>query len=91
MPELSCDVLASDHRPFCFRIEQLQGKKFYLVRFLEDFKSHREEGEMDRKISTPCKTPKLNLAPTKYAVSISLTDIIRAGKLEKKATESCST
>ena len=34
MPENSCDVLASDRGPSCSWIEQLKGKKFYLVRFL---------------------------------------------------------
>ena len=34
MPENSCDVLAPDRGSSCSRIEQLKGKKFYLVRFL---------------------------------------------------------
>ena len=85
MSENSCDVLASDHEPSCSRIEQLKGKKCYLIRFLEDIKSHREEGECHKRSSTPCKTPpKISLTPTKYAACISLTDILRAGKLVKK-------
>ena len=59
-----------------------------MIRFLEDIKSHREEGECHKRSSTPCsKTPlKVNSAPTKYAASISVTDILRAGKLVKKET-----
>ena len=46
-------TLASDCGPSCSRLEQLKGKKFHLVRFLEDVKSHREEGECDTRSSTP--------------------------------------
>ena len=53
MPENSCDVLASDRGPSRSRLEQLKGKKFYLVRFLQDIKSRREEGECDTRSSTP--------------------------------------
>ena len=56
-PENSYDVLASDRGPSCSRIEQLKGKTFYLIRFLEDIKSHREEGECHKRSSTLCKTP----------------------------------
>ena len=77
MSENSCDVLGSDHEPSCSRIEQLKGKKCYLIRFLEDIKSHREEGECHKRSLTPCKTPpKISLTPTKYAACISLTDIL---------------
>ena len=83
MPENSCDVLASDRGPSCSRIEQLKGK-FYLVRFLTDIKSHRK-GEYDKRNSAPCKTsPKVSPKPTKYEAPISVTDILRAGKLVKK-------
>ena len=36
--ENSYDILISDRGPSCSRIEQLKGKTFYLVRFLEDIK-----------------------------------------------------
>ena len=36
--ENSYDILISDRGPSCSRIEQLKGKAFYLVRFLEDIK-----------------------------------------------------
>ena len=85
MPKNSCDVLASDRGPSCSRIEQLKEKKFYLVRFLEDIKLHRE-GECDKRNSTPCKAPpKVNPRPTKDAASISVTDKIRAGNLVKNS------
>ena len=55
-----------------------KGKKFYLSG------SHRE-GECDKRNSTPCNTPpKVSPILTKYAASISATDILRAGKLVKK-------
>ena len=57
---------------------------FYSVRFLEDIKSHREEGECGKRSSTLCKTPKVSSTPTNYAASIQVTDILRAGKLVKK-------
>ena len=83
MPENSCDVLASDRGPSFSRIEQLK-EKFYLVRFFEDIKSHRER-ECDKRNSTPCKAlPKVNPRPTKYAASILVTDKLRAGNLVKK-------
>ena len=64
-------VIASDSGPSCSRIEQLKGKKFYLIMFLEDIKSHREEGEFHKRSSTPCKTPlKVSPTPTNYAASI---------------------
>ena len=90
MPENSCDVLASDRGPSCSRIEQLKEKNFYFVRFREDIKSHRK-GECDKRNSTPCKAPpNVNPRPTKYAVSIPVTDKLRADKLVKKtATGSC--
>ena len=83
MSENSCDVLASDHEPSCSQIEQLKGRKCYLIRFLEDIKSHSEEGECHKRSSTLCKAPpKVSPTPTKYAASISVTDILRAGKLQ---------
>ena len=58
-----------------------------MIKFLEDIKPHREEGECHKRSSTPCKTPlKVNSTPTKYAASISVTDILRTGKLVKKET-----
>ena len=64
-------VIASDSGPSCSRIEQLKGKKFYLIMFPEDIKSHREEGEFHKRSSTSCKTPlKVSPTPTNYAASI---------------------
>ena len=85
MPENSCHVLPSERGPSCSRIEQLKGKKFYLIRFFEDIKSHHEEGKCHKRSSTPCKTPlKVSPTPTKYAASISVTGILRTGKLVQK-------
>ena len=35
MPLGTCDVLLTDRGPSCFPNEQITGKKFYMVRFLE--------------------------------------------------------
>ena len=50
------DALASRREPSYSRMKQLW-KNISLVRFLEDIKSHPEEGECDKISLTPCKAP----------------------------------
>ena len=94
-PSGSCDVLASDRGPSCTKMEQLKGKKVYCIRFLEpkqDLIAKKEaspasvksvpvspsKGIKQTSASQPEGQPK-----TVYPKSVSLGDLLRAGKLVK--------
>lgn len=91
-PSGSCDVLASDRGPSCTKMEQLKGKKVYCIRFLEpkqdpiiakkevaaSLKSVPVSPTKSEQASPPDDQPK-----TVYPKSVSLGDLLRAGKLVK--------
>ena len=75
----SSDVLASNRGPSCSRIEQLKGKKFWsgFLRISNHIVKKENVPKCEKRRSTPCKTPpKVTPTPTKYAASISVTDIL---------------
>nr|CAB3240994.1 eukaryotic elongation factor 2 kinase [Phallusia mammillata] len=83
-PSGSCDVLASDRGPSCSRIEQVKGKKFFMIRFL----AISEQAN----VSKTCASKSTNhnhddndfqKIPLINPPSISITKLLRAGKLVK--------
>ncbi len=94
MPPGSCDVLASDRGPSCTRIDQIKGKKLFMVRFLDREKQpnrpnvipasappRRKHNEVE---NDPTNSQAKPTTTTKYAASLSVADLLRAGKLVKK-------
>ncbi|CAB4028783.1 transient receptor potential cation channel subfamily M member 6-like, partial [Paramuricea clavata] len=94
-PAGSCDILASDRGPSCTKMEQIKGKKVYFIRFLppaehDRSQQSRVQGSNSAPIS-PSKigeidghhpeTPSPKLARTVYPKSVSIGDLLRAGKL----------
>lgn len=89
-PSGSCDVLASDRGPSCTSTGQIKGKKVFLVRFLPVYKMSQStmkkrfqniESELIQSQGTP--TPKPSFASTIYPHSVSIVDLLKAGKLIK--------
>ena len=93
MPEGSCDVLASDRGPSCTDIDQIKGKKFYMIRFLENTAAPlKETAGPSRPNSVPAKSCSFAAyqsrqpqpPASKFAKSLSIGEMLRAGKLIKK-------
>ncbi|KAK3701242.1 hypothetical protein QZH41_003204 [Actinostola sp. cb2023] len=90
-PTGSCDVLASDRGPSCTKMEQLEGKKVYHIRFLEPIEeSHLYAKKPQRLKSEPVSPSKndpgyfaVSRPMTVYPKSVSIADLMRAGKLVK--------
>ena len=92
MPTGTCDVLASNQGPSCTRFEQIKGKKIYLIRFLQadpEYHSQRfsttneiHHGPVERKALTSLQSS--TAEPSKFAQSVSLADLMKAGKIIKK-------
>lgn len=94
-PTGSCDILASDRGPSCNKMEQLKGKKVFFVRFLPpkqdvagDDKAGPAKSDTHPRSSpaSPLKRSSQNtetLPKTVFPKSISVTDLLKAGKLVK--------
>ena len=80
MPENSCDVSASDRGPSCSRTEELKGKKFYLIRFISNHTVEKENMTKEIRLHVRHLLKSVRHQPA----AISLTDILRPGKLVKK-------
>ena len=82
MPQGSCDVLASDRGPSCSRLEQIENKKFYFVRFLSE-------------PPAPAVTPKFQRTPlstrsctsSSHPPSVSISTLLKAGQVVKNVCE----
>lgn len=90
-PKGTCDVLASDRGPSCTKIEQVKGKKVFFARFLriEEVKNEKYKKENNEHLSTSSMTPLIkkqtpSTSRSTYAKSISIADLLNAGKLMKK-------
>ena len=96
LPRNSCDVLVSDRRPSCTRIEQIKGKKVFLVRFLEN--REQRVGSPDKFVpSTPGNflVPVTTISnvtdgkhvatpPSVFAQSVLIAAMLKAEKLVKR-------
>ena len=96
-PEGSCDILALDRGPSCTKLEQIKGKKVYFIRFLQPKsgivpkagQSLSEERfappKQVRSAQSPVKKSGnlLALQSTVFPKSVSVTDLLKAGKLVK--------
>lgn len=96
-PTGSCDVLASDRGPSCNKMEQIKGKKVYCIRFLqpkeEDFSHAKKQVPVLKGVKSvpisPSKavaqssTRQVCMPRTVYPKSISIGDLMKAGKLVK--------
>lgn len=90
MSEGTCDVLASNQGPSCTRFDQIKGKKIYLIRFIQP-EQNADSSQPIRQLfdpSHPTYNPKENPAPlpttSKFAKSVSLADLLKAGRIIKK-------
>ena len=97
-PRNSCDILVSDRGPSCTKIDQIKGRKVYLVRFLEStnkscFETPEASTTDNQDIqercsnSVPRSLPKqlINIPKSTYAKSLSIGDLLKAGQLIKKS------
>jgi hypothetical protein len=96
-PQGTCDILASDRGPSCTKIEQIKGKKVYFIRFLQPTdSSHANVGTCvkvgHQAKSAPAVSPSksthshegtVRTTPTVYPKSLSISDLMKAGKLVK--------
>ena len=96
-PEGSCDILASDRGPSCTKLEQIKGKKVYFIRFLQPksgivpkagqslFEERFAPPKQVRSAPSPVKKSGnlLALQSTVFPKSVSVTDLLKAGKLVK--------
>ena len=91
-PEGSCDILASDRGPSCTKLEQIKGKKVYFICFLQPKsgivpKAGQSlfEERFGRYAPSPVKKSEnlLALQSTVFPKSVSVTDLLKAGKLVK--------
>ena len=98
MPEGTCDILSSNQGPSCTRFDQIKAKKIYLIRFIQS--DHPEySSRLNRQTSsdnTPseqnqnAKKRKANpnsattVTKSKFAPSISIADLLKAGKVIQK-------
>lgn len=96
-PENSCDVLASERGPSCTKMEQVKGKKVYYIRFVQPqddvvrakkAKTSKSEpispSKKDDYSAVALNTQNCPTQPkTVYPKSISLENLLRAGKLVK--------
>ena len=93
-PQGSCDILASDRGPSCTKIEQIKAKKVFFIRFLQPIESCEVSDRTGLNVgrqtrSTPAISPSKNqpcegnvrITPTVYPKSLSIRDLMRAGKL----------
>lgn len=88
----SCDVLVGDRGPSCTRIDQIKGKKVYLVRFLDKklnsatitsrtpSSTSLSHSSSVSGSSSRIRTPMVS----QFAKSISIADLIKAGKVQKE-------
>ena len=91
-PDGSCDILASDRGPSCSKLEQIKAKKVYFIHFLQpmptstDIAPGRPLLEQKAK-SAPSLVKKSGNLPalqsTVFPKSVSITDLLKAGKLVK--------
>ena len=98
MPEGTCDVLASNQGPSCTRFDQMKGKKIYLIRFIQADQNLDSSHQVRQYLGSSnlpgssktgtSHTPKENSllvpAPSKFAKSVSLVDLLKAGRIIKK-------
>ena len=96
-PEGSCDILASDRGPSCTKLEQIKGRKVYFIRFLQPksgivpkagqplFEESFAPPKQVRSAPSPVKKSGnlLALQSTVFPKSVSVTDLLKAGKLVK--------
>ena len=96
-PEGSCDILASDRGPSCTKLEQIKGEKVYFIRFLQPtcgiipkagqplFEKSFAPPKQVRSAQSPVKKPGNlpTLQSTVFPKSVSVTDLVKAGKLVK--------
>lgn len=92
-PPGSCDILASDRGPSCTKLEQIKGRKVYFIRFLPPQEVERFDHEQPqvRARSAPVSPSKrasgsgnVVFPNTVYPKSVSITHLLRAGKLVKE-------
>ena len=92
-PDHSCDVLASDRGPSCTRVEQLKGKKVFFIRFIDVGECLKKKEtvvypESSPGTLSPSKVNRVssggNAAASKFAKSISIGDLLKAGRLIKQ-------
>ena len=110
-PRGSCDVLYSDKGPSCTEDEQIQGKQFFQVRFIDPTKTkpnessnHTTDPMPSRSIGSLSNRPSKRIrcssvqrsVPTRptpakgkgnFPKSISMGDVLKAGKLKKPSQE----
>ena len=96
-PEGSRDILASDRGPSCINLEQIKRKKVYFIRFLQLksgivpkagqplFEESFATPKQVRSAPSPVKKSGnlLALQSTVFPKSVSVTDLLKAGKLVK--------
>ena len=97
-PQGTCNILASDRGPSCTKIEQIKGKKVYFIRFLQPTDSSHVNIGTGVKVghqvkSAPAVSPSksthshdqgtVTTTPTVYPKSLSISDLMKAGKLVK--------
>ena len=95
-PERSCDILASDRGPSCTKMEQLKGKKVYYIRFIDTIDKKVTTEETTQETDFPTSTPLIpvrdptctNQVKSKFAKSISIGELLKAGKLVRKVAPS---
>ena len=78
----SCDILASDRGPSCTNMDQLKGRKVFLVRFVPT-NSESSLGRSNKDLAQV--RPKEQFDPSKstFPKSVSIGDLLNAGKLIK--------
>ena len=95
--EGSCDISAYDRGPSCTKLEQIEGKKVYFIRFLQPkfgivpkagqplFVESFAPPKQARSAPSPVKKSGnlLALQSTVFPKSVSVTDLLKAGKLVK--------
>jgi len=59
-PTGSCDVLASDRGPSCTKMEQLEGKKVYHIRFLEPIEESHLYAKKPQRLKSEPVSPSKN-------------------------------
>ena len=91
-PDGSCDILASDRGPSCSKLEQIKAKKVYFIRFLQPMPTSTDIAPgrpllKQKAKSAPSPVKKSGNLPalqsTVFPKSVSITDLLKAGKLVK--------
>ena len=104
-PAGSCDILASDRGPSCTKLEQVKGKKVYFICFLQPkscivpkagqplFEESFAPPKEVRSAPSPVKKSRnlLALQSTVFPKSVSVTALLKAGKLVKPPATNMTT